>query len=97
MRIYLTENLFIEQCAYAPFVWDLYTSSKGVRKGELKVVEKLVASGLDLEFLSKKVAFYELEMTEKEKLSLDQFIEKFEKVQEKVSNEIKKNIEQFKK
>jgi hypothetical protein len=97
MRIYLTKNIFIEQCAYAPFAWDLYTVSKGIRKGEMKEVEKNVSSGLDLEFIAKKAAFYELDMTQEEKMNLEQFVEKFEKIQGEILKELKKNINQFKK
>lgn len=97
MRIYLTEDIFIEQCAYAPFNWDLYTVSKGRRRDKIEEVEKAVAYGVDLEFIAQKAVFYKLKLSGEEKVSLDQFIDRFKKIQKEISENLKESIKNFKK
>lgn len=90
MRIRLSKNFFIEQCAYAPFSWDLYTISKGVRKGEVVEVEKPAGCyGVSLEHLITKIADYQLQ-EECEELNIEEYIERFKKIQKEAIEEIRK-------
>jgi hypothetical protein len=93
MRIYLSDNVFIEQCSAAPFLWDLYTVSKGIRKGKEELVEWFKASGLDLGQVLKKAPDFELnekyKLNEEEFLNLKDYVEEFKKIQEEMFQKIK--------
>lgn len=92
MKIRLSKNFFIEQCTYAPFAWDLYEISKGVRKGEEVEVEKPAGCfGMSLEDIVKKIADFQLQ-SEEEELNIEEYIEKFKKIQSEAIKEIKKVI-----
>ena len=90
MRIKLTDNFFIEQCAYAPFSWDLYTVYKGKRKGEIIEVEKPAGCyGLSLPQIVSKAIDFEIQLSEEKELELREYIERFEKIQKEVLNNLK--------
>lgn len=92
MRIRLSKNFFIEQCSYAPFSWDLYLVSTGIRKGETVEVEKPVGCyGVSLDNIVTKIADYQLQ-EECEELNIEEYIERFKKIQEEAIREIKKVI-----
>lgn len=97
MRIYLTDNFYIEQCPYAPFSWDLYLIQTGVRKGETVEVEKPAGCyGISLESIVAKIADYQLQVNG-EDLSIDQYIKEFKQIQEQAIEKIKESINQLKK
>lgn len=96
MRIYIAENVFIQQCEVHPCVWDLFTVFKGIRKGEETVVEKPIAYGLELKRVVAVVADYQL-LSEIETATLEEYVEKFEICQCDAIIEIERVLKQLKK
>lgn len=80
MRIYLSKNVFIQQCEACPNVWDIFTTSEGIRKGEKTTIEKPTAYGIELQRVIKVVADYQL-ISEEELMTLKEYTEKFESYQ----------------
>lgn len=93
MRIYFSDKVFIEQTPNYPFLWDLYTISKGKkRKGELVDVEIFRAAGLNFEHVVKHIADYVLE--EDKTRNIQEYIEDYKKIQNEAINKIKQFIKE---
>lgn len=80
MRIYLSKNVFIQQCEVYPCVWDIFTTSDGIRKGLETVIEKPIAFGVELKQVVRIVADYQL-LSEEEQMTLIEYVERFETCQ----------------
>lgn len=80
MRIYLSKNVFIQQCEVHPCVWDIFTTSEGIRKGEKTTIEKPTAYGIELQRVIKVIADYQL-ISEEEQMTLKEYVERFETCQ----------------
>lgn len=91
MRIKLTENYFIEQCIHAPFSWDLFKVSEGVRNGVTVTVEKPIAFGFSLEHLIKKIGDYELSESN-ETVDFEEYLRRYKEISESVKESIIKQL-----
>lgn len=93
MKIKLTEKFYIEQCLHAPFCWDLIKITYGKRAGKENVeVNTLVAYGLTLELLAKKIVDYEIFESEKEWMEFEEYIKQYKEIGNEIVNKLNKRI-----
>lgn len=96
MEIKLTDNYLIRQVDTSPFFWDLYLLYEGRRGDKVKVCERNIAYGLRLSDVVRCIGDYELQTTSKdrpslgesERLTLEEYIDKFEEIQDNAINRI---------
>lgn len=98
MEIQLTENYLIRQVDTSPFFWDLYLLYEGKRNDKVQICERSIAYGIRLRDVIRCIADYELQTTSKvrplleeaERLTLEEYIDKFEEIQDNALNKILK-------
>lgn len=96
MKIQLTPNIMIKQCDCCPFLWDLVWTFKAKRCGQMKDCENILANGLNFESIVKRIADFELEISEEDYLTLKEYTEKYQEIQDKAWKELKEFLKQNK-